>query len=848
MRIRVLRRAAGGAARRRLRRPVGRCDVVEHASSSGGDLSGTLTVFAAASLTDVFTDLGNQLEKANPGLDVRFNFAGSSALATQITQGAPGRRVRLGEPGADEGRHGRGARGRRPEVFTENVLEIAVPQGNPGHVTGLADFAEPDLTLAICAPDVPCGAAAAEGLPGGRGRRRCRTPRRRTSGPRSPRWSSVRSTPRWSTPPTCAAGVQGRGHRRSRGGAGGQRVPDRRSEGAPNPDAARAFVDLVRSDAGRGARDAGFRRPTCDGRHRAARSAGGVPLPLLVPAASGSPSWSCRWSGCSCGRRGRRSGRRSRSPRSGRRCGSRWSRRRSPRRLDRARRAAGLGARPVPDPRPDGAARAGHRAARAAARGRRRRAVPGARAAGHARALAVRAVRRHDPVHHDRRRHRRDVRGHAVPGDQRRGGAAGRGRPLRGRRRHARADRWTTFRRVTLPLVAPGHRRRRGALLGPRAGRVRRDHHLRRQLPRDTQTMPLAVYLALQHDPEAAIALSLVLLVVSLATLLLLRDRWLGRSGPGRMSLSARVVVPRGALGARRRRSRSPTARCSPSSARTAPASRPCCASWPGCCRPTAGGRAGRRHGLDDARPAPAAHRRGRWAWCSRTTCSFRTSSRRQRGVRAAHARASAGRRPGRRRRVAGPGGARRPGRPPAGPALRRSGAAGRAGPGAGGRARVLLLDEPLSALDARTRLPCGPSCAGTWPTSPAAPCWSPTTRSTRWRWPTGWSWSRTAASSRGHPAEVSRHPRTDYVARLVGLSLLPRHRGRPHRPAGRTAARSRSRRRPPGRCSPPSAPSRWRVPAPARGQPPQRLAGDRWSAPPRTAPPCAASWPARCR
>jgi molybdate transport system permease protein len=49
--------------------------------------------------------------------------------------------------------------------------------------------------------------------------------------------------------------------------------------------------------------------------------------------------------------------------------------------------------------------------------------------------------------------------------------------------------------------------------------------------PGTTQTMPLAVYLALQQDPQAAIVLSLVLLVVSLGTLLLLRDRWLGRAG-----------------------------------------------------------------------------------------------------------------------------------------------------------------------------------------------------------------------------------------------------------------------------------------------------------------------------
>src|SRR3954452_14965399 len=59
------------------------------ASSSGGELSGTPTVFAAASLTDVFGTLGDQLMAEHPDLDVQFNFAASSALATQITEGAP---------------------------------------------------------------------------------------------------------------------------------------------------------------------------------------------------------------------------------------------------------------------------------------------------------------------------------------------------------------------------------------------------------------------------------------------------------------------------------------------------------------------------------------------------------------------------------------------------------------------------------------------------------------------------------------------------------------------------------------------------------------------------------------
>ncbi|WP_369135888.1 ABC transporter permease [Modestobacter sp. I12A-02662] len=93
------------------------------------------------------------------------------------------------------------------------------------------------------------------------------------------------------------------------------------------------------------------------------------------------------------------------------------------------------------------------------------------------------------------------------------------------------ADRWTTFRRVTLPLVAPGIAA--GAVLSwARAlGEFGATITFAGNFPGTTQTMPLAVYLALQSDPEAAIVLSLVLLAVSLATLLLLRDRWLGRAG-----------------------------------------------------------------------------------------------------------------------------------------------------------------------------------------------------------------------------------------------------------------------------------------------------------------------------
>ena len=94
------------------------------------------------------------------------------------------------------------------------------------------------------------------------------------------------------------------------------------------------------------------------------------------------------------------------------------------------------------------------------------------------------------------------------------------------------ADRWTTFRRVTLPLVAPGVAA--GAVLcwARALGEFGATITFAGNFPGTTQTMPLAVYQALQSDPEAAIALSLVLLAVSLATLLLLRDRWLGRAVP----------------------------------------------------------------------------------------------------------------------------------------------------------------------------------------------------------------------------------------------------------------------------------------------------------------------------
>lgn len=140
------------------------------ATADAGELRGTLVVFAAASLTDAFTDLGDRLEDRHPDLDVQFSFAGSSALAAQLEQGAPADVF----ASADERQMGRVADAGLigdAEVFAQNPLMLAVPADNPAGVTRsgggtppLAELITADLTLAVCAPEVPCGAAAAEVL------------------------------------------------------------------------------------------------------------------------------------------------------------------------------------------------------------------------------------------------------------------------------------------------------------------------------------------------------------------------------------------------------------------------------------------------------------------------------------------------------------------------------------------------------------------------------------------------------------------------------------------------------------------------------------------------------------
>lgn len=133
-------------------------------STSSSGVTGTVTVFAAASLTESFTKIGKDFEAANPGAKATFNFAGSSALATQINQGAPADVFASAAPAnmktvTDAG-NGEGT----ATTFVRNQLIIAVPKGNPKSIAGLADLTKPGVKVALCAVQVPCGAAAKKAL------------------------------------------------------------------------------------------------------------------------------------------------------------------------------------------------------------------------------------------------------------------------------------------------------------------------------------------------------------------------------------------------------------------------------------------------------------------------------------------------------------------------------------------------------------------------------------------------------------------------------------------------------------------------------------------------------------
>ncbi|BFM25914.1 molybdate ABC transporter substrate-binding protein [Microbacterium sp. che218] len=124
-------------------------------SASADSLTGTVEVYAAASLQRSFDEIATAFEAAHPGVTVSAVYDGSSTLATQIGEGAPADVF----ASADEKNMAKVAsQAPDPQLFAGNTLVIAVPKDNPGKVATLADLAR--VTTVLCAAEVPCGAAS----------------------------------------------------------------------------------------------------------------------------------------------------------------------------------------------------------------------------------------------------------------------------------------------------------------------------------------------------------------------------------------------------------------------------------------------------------------------------------------------------------------------------------------------------------------------------------------------------------------------------------------------------------------------------------------------------------------
>ncbi len=133
-------------------------------ASASPKVSGSLTVFAAASLKETFTELGKQFETAYPGTKATFNFGGSDTLAASITSGAPADVFAAASPATMKTVTDAGDGQGTPVAFVRNQLEIATLPGNPQHIATLKDLTKSGLKVALCAKTVPCGSAAQKAL------------------------------------------------------------------------------------------------------------------------------------------------------------------------------------------------------------------------------------------------------------------------------------------------------------------------------------------------------------------------------------------------------------------------------------------------------------------------------------------------------------------------------------------------------------------------------------------------------------------------------------------------------------------------------------------------------------
>lgn len=124
--------------------------------------SGTIAVFAAASLTSAFQALASAFEKSHARVKVQLNFAGSSTLVQQIQEGAPADVFAAADEATMRKLVESGAVAGEPVIFARNTLQIAVAPHNPKQIAGLADLMKSGLVIALCGPSVPCGLYATE--------------------------------------------------------------------------------------------------------------------------------------------------------------------------------------------------------------------------------------------------------------------------------------------------------------------------------------------------------------------------------------------------------------------------------------------------------------------------------------------------------------------------------------------------------------------------------------------------------------------------------------------------------------------------------------------------------------
>ena len=130
------------------------------AQQSANHPSHAIVVFAAASLKSAFTTIGDQFKSDNPGTTIDFSFAGSSELATQLTQGAIADVFASADTAQMDNVAKAGLLAGSPVDFASNTLVIVTASGNPRQVQSFADLNKPGLSVVVCQQPVPCGAAA----------------------------------------------------------------------------------------------------------------------------------------------------------------------------------------------------------------------------------------------------------------------------------------------------------------------------------------------------------------------------------------------------------------------------------------------------------------------------------------------------------------------------------------------------------------------------------------------------------------------------------------------------------------------------------------------------------------